>query len=354
MVEGLAAEENLARLATVETVGVRHALVEEGLGEAVHGPGRSALRRVIEGHVVIMQMIDLPDPGTGIALGGLAGGIPVTGLEHPVLHQHGAEGEREEDVVVEQVLFHLGAAALLKAVGEVEVAGGVDEAGVDAVVLLVLPGVGAVVHTPELPVIDHGPKVAEHIEIRIHGDDRVHCGSEFRSVEPDRGAERILGDFAPELRGVRDLDLAAGAGAPVDDLFPENHQDRLVVVITDKGVVIEFDVRVKDQVLPLQQPGLARLLNDGEDLVRLVERERAEGPLVGDRSRGCVLRDHVMLLDRGDAAESVGLGVCERVLEPRSEVGRGEARRGGRLHARVEVLPELDEQGQAHEGEDQA
>ena len=313
MVEGLPEEEDLAGLSAVEAVGVGHALVIEGLGKAVHGPGGGLLGRVVEGHVIVVQAVHLADAGAGIALGRLPGGIPVAVLQLPVLHQHGAEGEGEEDVVVEEILLHVGAAALLQTVGEVEVALGVDKAGVDAVIFLVLPGVGALVHAPELPLIDHGAEIAEHVEVRVHRDHGVDAARHLRGVEPDRGAQRVLRDLAPKLRGVGHLDLTAGAGAAVDDLLPEDHQDRLVVVIADEGVVIELHVRIEDQLLPVEQAGAARLLDDREELIGLVDREGAEAVRVRSRGGERVLRDHIVLADRRDAAERVGLGVGEAV-----------------------------------------
>ncbi len=301
-------------------------------------------------------MVLLADARAGIAPVDLAGRIPVAGRQRAVFHQDRAEGDGEENVVLLDKGPHLFRRRLLQAVPEDKVSRLRHKHRVRAVVFLVHAGIGVLGEAVELPVVDHDAEVSEHVEVRVHRDHGVHAGRDRGGKELSRRAEGVVHQFAAELAPVRDLDLAAGDGVAVDELLPDDRQDRLVVIITDFRVRLKIQVRAEDRVLAFQEAGVSRLLNHFHHLRGVVRHHAPEVGFLRLRRDGLALRDGVVLRDIGDVAEGVGLRVVESRVQARDQIRVPEAAGGlGRSAGiRVDILQGPGQHDERDRGENQA
>lgn len=198
-----------------------------------------------DGHIEIVERVELADGGAGILHVHLAYAAVVVGevLHLAVLDEDGAEGETELDVVFVYELLGGLLTGVVIAAHEAEIALVVDEQSVAG-------GLVAV----DVALIYHDTVGTEGVEVGVHGGDGVDGGGHLGGVLGDGAAEVVLGELAAELRGVGDLDLNAGADAPVDKLLPAYDEDGVVKIALYVRVVIEVGRRVENDVLPSRRP----------------------------------------------------------------------------------------------------
>ena len=271
-----------------------------------------------------MQGVLLGDAGAGILHVDLADGVAGAVLQLPLVHQHGAEGDGKDHIVVLDELLGLSGFHQFPGPAEEHISLGGEEAAVHR------GGVVAV----ELALVGGDAQIAEVVEVTVDGDDGVGGGGHLRGVELHRGTVGILRQLAAELGTVGQLHLRTGAAALLNVFLPLDDQDGFVVIITHGFPGDKVRVRAPDHLLPLQQ--LPGLVDQGLDHRRIIGGAEAVG--IGHRGNGGAFLDGVDLADIGQVAQGVTGGVVHINIQIFRQTEPGIAgHSGGCSRVRVDV-----------------
>ena len=157
-----------------------------------------------------------------------------------------------------------------------------------------MPGIEAV----EFPVPGDDAHVPEAVVIRVHGHHGLGLPGKLGGKVLVAGIEAVIRKLPAELGGVGHLHLGEGAAHAVHVLLPEQDQDAVVQIVLDVPAVdaaievhggIEGHLFVRAQQAPV--PGV---LNDLQELLRLVHADDAVAALIRRRAGIGILRDGVV------------------------------------------------------------
>ena len=165
-------------------------------------------------------------------------------LQLVIVHQNGAEGQAEIDVVFVHILLNGLGGQHFSRPGEVHIAAKVNIAGL---------GISAF-HPLGLTLVNHRAKVPEPVEVTGGGHHRVDGFRHFRGQVLDVGAVLASGQMPPELGGILYLDFREGVHGIVVNLLPGDGENGLVQIVADNAVIINLLIRLKIGLLTVQHP----------------------------------------------------------------------------------------------------
>ena len=172
-VVNLPVEDQFAGLSAVERVRLVNALGVHQVRKLVDGAARNPVVFKAHRHIEVMPFTALRNAGTGVFLIDFSEGIPVSLLQLPVVNKHRAKSNGIQDIMILDILFHILPGTLLAHVHKIEVAGCVDQEGVNRVILVVAACINPFVKPVKLPVVNRDAEVPLEIQIRIDGSDSI-------------------------------------------------------------------------------------------------------------------------------------------------------------------------------------